>query len=436
MGNLFKGGVHPHPNKQLTEGLAITEMPAPAVVYVPLVQHIGRPAKAVVEVGQAVKAGQLIAQCDGPIGANIHSPVSGTVRAIEPRPTPSGRVEHIVIDNDGRGEEELLPPLDSPTAEQIIARVAAAGIVGQGGAGFPTAVKLKSPVPIDTLIINGAECEPYITGDDRIMCDYTAEFISGGRLLYRALGLNRAVIAVEDNKPAAVEAIRAFLSKENADDIEVKALRTRYPQGAEKQLIYAVTGRKAPLGGLPSAVGVVVNNVHTALSVHYAVKEGRPLYRRVMTVTGEGISRPANLWVYDGTLYDDVIEFCGGLKEGVKTVKMINGGPMMGVAVSGGTIACTKTTGCLLLMGESEAFTGTPSPCINCGKCAKACPMRLMPMYMDLYSRAGDFDSAIKYGLGSCIECGCCTYVCPAKRTLVQSFRMAKKQLKGRKSAK
>ena len=196
---------------------------------------------------------------------------------------------------------------------------------------------------------------------------------------------------------------------------------------------YSVTGRKVPLGALPNAVGVVVSNVHSALSTHYAVREGIPLYKRIMTVTGKGIANPANLWVANGTLYNDVIEFLGGIKEGANVVKMINGGPMMGVAVSGGTIACTKTTSCLLLMTDEEAFTGKPSPCINCAKCASVCPMRLMPMYMDLYSRAGDLDTAVKYGLSNCIECGCCTFICPAKRTLVQSFRLAKKQLKGRK---
>ncbi|MFR1566025.1 MAG: electron transport complex subunit RsxC [Christensenellales bacterium] len=429
----FKGGVHPDGMKELTEGLAVNVMPAPDTLYVSLSQHIGKPAKAVVDAGREVKMGELIAQADGAISGNIYSPVSGTVKGIELRPTPSGKSEHIVIENDKKYTETRLEPLTDPTPEQIVNRIAAAGIVGLGGAGFPTGVKFKSVKPIDTLIINGAECEPYITCDARIMVDYAEQFIGGVRLLYRALNLSEAVIGVEDNKKPAVDSLTAYLDKNGISDVRVCVLKTKYPQGAEKQLIYAVTGRKVPMGALPASVGVVVANVHTALSAFYAVTEGVPLYKRIMTVTGGGIERPANLWVSNGTLYNDVIEFCGGIKKDVNVVKMINGGPMMGAAVSGGTIACTKTTSCLLLMTDKEAFTGKPSPCINCARCADVCPMRLMPMYMDLYSRAGDLDSAVKYGLSSCIECGCCTYICPAKRTLVQSFRLAKKQLRGRK---
>lgn len=432
MQNIFKGGVHPNPMKEFTENVSVTSMPAPATVYISLSQHIGKPAKAVVEAGQAVKAGELIAQADGVISANVYSSVSGVVKGVEVRPTPSGKAEHIVIENDGKGDEIRLEPIENPTAEQIINRIATAGIVGLGGAGFPTSVKLSGK-GIDTLIINAAECEPYITCDYRIMLDYTEQFVAGVRLLYRALKLNKAYIGIEDNKAAAIEKLNNYLSETGGDDIIVFPLKTKYPQGAEKQFIYGVTGRKVPTGALPSAVGAAVSNVHTALSTYYAVSDGAPLYKRIMTVTGGGIKEPKNIWVYNGTLYNDVIEFCGGLKEDVNVVKMINGGPMMGAAVSGGTIACTKTTSCLLLMTDGEAFTGKPSHCINCAKCAGVCPMRLMPMYMDLYSRAGDLDSAVKYGLNSCIECGCCTFICPAKRTLVQTFKLAKKQLKGRK---
>lgn len=429
----FKGGVHPDGMKALTANEAIAVMPAPAMLYVPLSQHIGKPAVAVASVGQRVKAGELIGQADGAVSSNVYSPVSGTVKSIEKRPTPTGKAEHIVIENDGLYEETRLEPLANPTPQQITDRITLAGIVGLGGAGFPTGVKLKSPVPIDTLIINGAECEPYITCDTRIMIEYAREFVSGARMLYRSLGLSRAYIGIEDNKTEAIAALNKYIDESGTDDIIVSVLPTKYPQGAEKQLVYGVTGRKIPIGALPSAVGVVVANVHTALSTYFAVADGVPLYKRIMTVTGGGITNPKNLWVSTGTLYGDVIEYCGGLKEGKSVVKMINGGPMMGTAVSGATIACTKTTGCLLLMTDKEAFTGKPSPCINCGRCARVCPMRLMPMYIDLYTRAGDVDAAVKYGLNNCIECGSCTYVCPAKRTLVQSFRLAKKQLKGRK---
>ena len=420
--------------KGLTANESVTVMPAPATLYVPLSQHIGKSAVAVVSPGQRVKAGELIGQADGAISSNVYSPVSGTVKSIEKRPTPTGKAEHIVIENDGLYEETRLDPLVDPTPQQITDRITLAGIVGLGGAGFPTGVKLKSPVPVDTLIINGAECEPYITCDTRIMIEYAREFVSGARMLAQSLGLDKAYIGIEDNKTEAIAAINNYIAGSGSDDIIVTVLPTKYPQGAEKQLVYGVTGRKIPTGALPSAVGVVVANVHTAFSTYFAVTEGIPLYKRIMTVTGGGITNPRNLWVSTGTLYNDVIEYCGGLKEGARVVKMINGGPMMGTAVSGGTIACTKTTGCLLLMTDEEAFTGKPSPCINCGRCARVCPMRLMPMYIDLYTRAGDVDTAVRYGLNNCIECGSCTFICPAKRTLVQSFRLAKKQLKGRKN--
>ncbi len=429
----FRGGVHPSGRKELTENIAVSVMPAPKTVYISLSQHIGKPAKAIATVGQAVAEGELIATADGVVSSNIYSSVSGVVKAIEKRVTANGKGEHIVIEADDEGRKTRLEPLTEPTKEQILARVAEAGIVGLGGAGFPTAVKLNSPVPIDTLVINGAECEPYITCDYRIMLDYTASFIDGVRLIKDSLSVEKAYIGIEDNKEKAIAVLKDYLEQNGINDIEVKPLKTKYPQGAEKQLIYGVTGRKVPLGGLPTAVGVVVCNVHTALSVHFAVREGKPLYERIMTVTGEGITEPKNIWVANGTTYEAVIEYCGGLKEGVRVVKMLNGGPMMGVAVAGSQVACTKTTSCLLLMSDGEAFTGSPSQCINCGKCANACPMRLMPMYMDAYALSGELDNAVKYGLNACIECGSCTFVCPAKRTLVQSFRLAKKKLRGRK---
>ncbi len=435
MQKTFKGGVHPNSRKSLTENLSIEAMPAPSTVYVPLVQHLGKSAVAVVSVGDEVKRGQLLAQADGAISANVYSSVSGIIKSIESRQTPTGKCDHIVIENNGKDEEVRLVPLDETAdANAIRERIKVAGVVGMGGAGFPTAVKLAPSKPVDVLVINGAECEPYITCDARIMTELTTEFLEGVRFLYRALELSGAKIGIEENKSEAIATIKATLSKSGASDIEVVTLKTKYPQGAEKQMVYAVTGRRVPVGGLPASVGVVVCNVHTALSVYYAVKEGIPVYKRVATVTGEGIKEPKNLWIYNGTTYEDVIAFCGGMKEDVPTVKMISGGPMMGFTVSGAQYSCTKTTGCLLLMSKEEAFRGNPSQCINCGKCAKACPMQLMPMYIDLYSRAGDLDNAIKYGLGNCIECGCCTYTCPAKRTLVQGFRLAKRQLRGRTS--
>lgn len=433
MQRTFKGGIHPEGRKELTENIAVSVMPAPNEVYIPLNQHIGKPAVPIVEVGARVSAGELIARADGAVSGNIYSSVSGVVKAIEKRVCSNGIAEHIVIENDGTGEEKRLKPLKNATSEEILSRLAEAGVVGLGGAGFPISVKLSAKAPVDTLIINGAECEPYITCDYRIMLDYTASFIEGVRLLARALSLSKAHIGIEDNKPRAIDELRTYLERSAISDVEVCVLKTKYPQGAEKQLVYAVTGRRVPLGGLPSAIGVVVSNVHTALSAYYAVEEGVPLYKRIMTVTGGGIEKPANLWVPTGTAYRDVIEYCGGLKPDKRVVKMINGGPMMGTTVAGADVATTKTTGCLLLMTDEEAFTGAPTHCINCGRCAKACPMRLMPMYIDAYTKAGDLDNAVKYGLSACIECGSCSYVCPAKRSLVQSFRLAKRKLRGRK---
>lgn len=243
-----------------------------------------------------------------------------------------------------------------------------------------------------------------------------------------ALNLNKVLIGIEDNKPEAVRLLKESIAS-GGIAAEVVQLKTKYPQGAEKQLIFAMTGRKVPVGALPSKVGVVVDNVHTALSVCLAVEDGQPLYKRIMTVTGGAINSPANLWVSGGTRYADVIEYCGGVKQGEDApVKMINGGPMMGVSVCEDEISCTRTTSCLLLMTGDEAFTGQPAPCINCGKCARACPMSLMPMYIDSFILSGDVGGAVKYGAMSCIECGCCAYSCPAKRPLVQSIRLAKKK--------
>ncbi len=432
----FVGGVHPSDMKALTEHLPVEVMPAPSQVSIPLVQHMGKAARPIVAVGDAVKCGQIIAEREDVIGSNVFSSVSGVVKEIDKKVTPTGSALHIVIENDRRDDRVGFEPLKNPTARQVIDRIKEAGIVGMGGAGFPTDVKLTPKTAVDTLIINAAECEPYITCDNRIMLDYTNEFLRGVRYLATALGLKKAYIGIEDNKSEAIELVSdaaLFSEEETGIEVVVCPLKTHYPQGAEKQMIYAVSGRKVPVGAIPSAIGVVVCNVHTALSTYYAVAEGEPLYRRIMTVTGEGIANPKNIWVRTGTLYGDVIEFCGGLKPDRRVVKMINGGPMMGTAVSGSTVSCTKTTGCLLLLTDSEASTISPSACINCGKCAKVCPMRLMPMYIDLYARGGDIDTAVKYGLSACIECGCCAFVCPAKRTLVQSFRLAKKQLKGRK---
>lgn len=426
----FPCGIHLDSKKEMTKDIAISIMPVPKKVYIPLVQHIGAPAKSTVAVGDIVKRGQRIGDATGVISAHVFSPCSGKVIDIQQRATPLGKCEHIIIENDGNDSFEAFPPIDNPDREQIIKRIENCGITGMGGAGFPTKVKVSPKEKIEHFIINAAECEPYITCDYRILLDYTDKFLDGALLLAKALGLDKAYIGIEDNKLAAVDALNSMIAKKNLN-AEVIVCKTKYPQGAEKQLIFAITGKKVPAGKLPSAVGVVVSNVHTALATFFAVRHGTPLYERVITVTGEGIKTPKNLVVASGTLYSDVIEYCGGLSD-VPTVKLVSGGPMMGVAVSGDAFSCTKTTSSLLLMTGGEAFTGKPNPCINCGKCSRSCPMKLMPMFIDAYSLVNDIDNAVKYGALDCIECGCCAYVCPAKRPLTQSIRLAKNKYKSK----
>ena len=424
--NTFRHGVHPAGNKAYTADKETRVMPPPAVVSIPVAQHIGKPSVPVVSPGDRVVKGQKIAAASG-LGADVFASVSGTVTAVEDRPTLAGICRHILIENDYKDETTHFSPLSDPSRREILSRVAECGIVGMGGAGFPTAVKLDADKPVDTLIVNGAECEPYITCDYRLMVERSDEVIDGALLMATAAGVRHATIAVEDNKrdAAALLAARIEAGKLNAEVVTVK---TKYPQGAEKQLVYAVTKRRVPAGKLPTAVGCIVSNVHTAYAVHQAVREGKPSYERYMTVSGDGIAEPANLLVATGTSYKDVIDFCGGEKG--RAVKMISGGPMMGIAASGPDFSVTKTSGCLLLLTADAAFTGAPGPCINCAGCSKACPMSLMPMYIDACILHGDLDGAEKYGAKHCIECGCCAYVCPAKRPLVQSIRLAKKKLR------
>lgn len=425
----FSGGVHPDGNKGFTKDLAIEVMPASKTVYVPLVQHLGRPAVPVVLVGDTVKAGTLIAQRDGVVSGNIFSPISGVVKDIVNMPTATAIVRHIVIENDGKDEKINFKPLKNPLPEEIISRLEECGVVGMGGAGFPTSVKLRPTKPVDTLIINAAECEPYITCDYRILKERTSDFIEGCRYLMSSLKLSSVIIAIEDNKADAANDINKFIAENGLSDIVVALLKTKYPQGAEKQLIYATVKRKVPAGGLPADVGVIVNNVHTALSACYAVRDGVPLYKRIMTVSGDCINRRANIEVLSGTKTSDIIEYLGGLND-KHLVKMISGGPMMGFTIGNGEVVVTKTSGSLLLLSEDSAFTGAPTQCINCSKCAKACPMKLMPMYIDKYAIADDVENALKYGAKNCIECGSCAYICPAKRTLVQSIRQAKNMIR------
>lgn len=423
----FKNGIHPGDKKSLTADKQIQILPAPETVYIPLIQHIGACCLTQIKEGDRVLQGQLLACNENALSSAIFSSVSGTVTGFKELPSASGgKVSHIVIQNDFKDEKITLPPLENPTGEDILNRIKEAGVVGMGGAAFPTHVKLKPPKSkkVDTLIINGAECEPYITCDYRIMMEYTDQLVKGIELAAKALGVQNIYIGIEDNKPQAIEKLKKY------SGINVVPLKTKYPQGAEKQLIYAITKRKIPLGGLPMDVACVNDNVHTAYSIYKAVYEGEPCYERVVTVSGGAADKSGNYIVKTGTLYSHIAQTCGLLSE---PLKVISGGPMMGFSLFTLDVAVTKATSSILFMTKEEVNTLPAEACINCGRCARACPMFLMPMYIDSCTIAKDYKSAKRYGAIDCIECGCCSYVCPTKRPLVQSIRLAKKIIRERK---
>ncbi len=435
----FKGGFHVPDNKELTATAAIEQMPVVPDYFVSLSQHIGKPAEPVVNVGDTVKEGQLIAKASSFVSANIHSPVCGDVVGIEKRKNAQGAtVDYIHIKSNGKQDAAVLKKLDNPTREQIVERVAEAGIVGMGGAGFPTAVKIQPKDAVDCLIINAAECEPYLNCDNRLMIEKTREFIEGVKLLAKAIDVNQIYIGLEANKMEAYSALVALdgvvgeeMPKQEGD-IVVVLLKKKYPQGAEKTLIKACVNREVPVGGLPSAVGCIVNNVGTAYATYDAVVNGVPLYKRLMTVSGRGVRNPKNIEVRIGTPLSAIVDFCGELTE--DTVKLVSGGPMMGFSLADLDVATTKTDSGFLALTDKEASTVLPTPCINCGRCANVCPMKLMPMYIDFYATVGDYDKAVKIGGAmNCFECGTCAYVCPAKRPIVQSVRLTKSKMKEKK---
>ena len=440
MSSTFNRGVHPSHCKNKTENLKIEEIFKPQTVCISLSQHLGKPALPLVEKGQRVKCGELIGQAQAGISANVYSSVSGIVTGIVKINNAQGaKVDHIQIENDFTDETEFLPKLTNPTKEQITERIKQAGIVGMGGAAFPTHFKLSPPpgTVLDTLVINAAECEPYITCDYRIMLELTDDFIEGVKLLQKAAGAERAIIGIEDNKQPAINKLLdrddtvliKNIKKTVKDKINIVVLKSKYPQGAEKQLIYATCKRIVPEGGLPSAIGVCADNVHTALSVYYAVAEGKPLYERVMTVSGDACKKPCNMWVKSGTSYRDI-----ALKCEVDNYEMlVSGGPMMGFTVFSEDVCVTNATSSLLFLTAKEINFDAPTQCIGCSKCVMVCPMYLMPVYIDSNVLTGDYSEAKKYGAMSCIECGCCSYICPAKKPLVQSIRLAKKIIRERK---
>ena len=432
----FTGGIHPYDGKDMTKDKPIRQvLPKGDLVY-PLSQHIGAPAVPLVKKGDRVLTGQKIAEAGAFDSAPVHATVSGKVKAIEPRRVVTGdNVMSIVVENDGLYEEaEYAPALDLQEAsrEEIIERIKEAGIVGMGGAGFPTFIKLspKKPEKIDYVIVNCAECEPYLTSDYRRMLEEPEKLIKGLKVSLSLFPKAQGIMAVEDNKKDCIELLKSMTKDDNR--ISVKALKTKYPQGAERQLIFATTGRKINSSMLPADAGCVVNNVDTVVAIYYAVFEGKPLMERIVTVTGDAIKHPRNFKVRIGTNYHELIEQAGGFKK--EPVKIISGGPMMGFGIFELDVPTTKTASALLCMSEDDVSAMEPTACIKCGRCVEVCPGRVLPNKLMVAAIHGDEETFLKLNGMECCECGCCSYICPAKRPLTQTIKsMRKMQLAKKK---
>lgn len=430
----FGGGVHPYDGKDLSKDKPMkTIIPVGEMVY-PLSQHIGAPAVPIVKKGDRVIAGQKIAEAGGFVSAPIYATVSGTVKNIEPRRVVTGdMVNSIIIDNDGLLEEVTYTPHDPDKLEkkEIIELIKEAGVVGMGGAGFPTHVKLspKEPDKIEYVIANCAECEPYLTSDYRRMIEEPQKLVEGLKIILRLFDNAQGILAVEDNKPDCVKILTELT--QNEPKISVVALKTKYPQGAERQIIYATTGREINSKMLPADAGCVVDNVDTIVAVYHAVKEGKPLMNRIVTVTGDAVNDPRNFYVRIGMNYKDLIDEAGGLKGTPE--KIVSGGPMMGFALFDLNVPTTKTASALLCLTHDEVSALEPTPCINCGRCVEACPSRLIPTKLAVLSQHYDEEGFVANDGMECVECGCCSYVCPAKRHLTQSIKSMRKNVLGKR---
>lgn len=428
----FKGGINPPGYKELTNGKPITKAKDPKVVYIPLQQHIGAPCEPIVKVGEYVKMGQKIGDSESFISAPVHSSVSGIVKSIEPFFTPSASKDMtVVIESDGLDElhESIKPKgkLEDLSPQEIISIIKESGITGLGGAGFPTHAKLAPPPDkkIDTFILNGAECEPFLTPDHRSMIEMFERIVFGTKALMKALEVESGIIAIEKNKMDAIDAFNQVLKE--SDNIKLIAMETKYPQGDEKRIINVITGKEVPSGGLPMDVGCVVNNVATAKAVADAIIDGQTLYERIVTVTGHIIKEPKVLLTKIGTPIKELIEQCGGFTE--NPGKIIIGGPMMGKTQFTTDVPVIKTTGGILGLPIDETRPPQVEPCIRCGKCLEVCPVYLQPLFISAYALKNDLENAEKHNAVDCVECGACSYICPSKRPLKESITLAKHEI-------
>ncbi len=435
----LRGGVHPEGRKDLSADIAVRVMPLPKLLFIPLQQHIGAPAAPVVKVGEYVLKGQLIAMAQGTFSSSIHAPTSGEIVALgdHAAPHPSGLpVPTITLQSDGQEKWIATQILDDPfalSAEDIAARVAAAGIVGLGGATFPAALKLNLSrnSGVQTLIMNGGECEPYLTCDDRIMRERAAEIVEGIRLIAFAVAAKEVLVGIEDNKP---EAIAAMQSAAKGGEVKVVAMPSMYPMGSEKQIIQVLTGKEIPAGGRPADIGVLVHNVATAFAVQQAIRLGRPLLSRIVTVSGGAVKAACNIEALVGTPVQELIDFAGGYAQ--PAARLVLGGPMMGQQFTNTNIPVVKGTSGVLALTAKEIGQAEASPCIRCSTCVRACPVGLLPLEMAAHIRTSNLAGAVTLGLKDCISCGSCSYVCPAHIPLVHYFNYAKGDLAAQERAK
>ncbi|MBQ9348544.1 MAG: electron transport complex subunit RsxC [Oscillibacter sp.] len=437
MAHAFFGGVHPHDRKAATNEKAIQQLPPPLEVVIPMSMHFGAPCTPLVKKGDMVKVGQKIGEFKG-LGAPIHASVSGKVKAVEPRPySMGGDMMSVVIENDYQDtlSEEVKAPAnpDALSPQEMIEAVKNAGIVGMGGATFPTHTKISSGLgKVDTVIINGAECEPYITGDHRTMLERPQEIIKGAVLLGKMFGISNIVIGVEDNKQNGIDALNKTIGELGAS-VRVQPLKCRYPQGGEKQLCQAITGKQVPPGGLPASIGCAVFNINTTCAVYRAIHDGMPVVKKIVTVSGSGVIDSKNVECPIGTPVSALFDFCGGLKEG--TFKIIAGGPMMGMAQYTCDVPVGKGTGAMLAFCEDEEQTVENPQCIRCGKCVEACPMHLEPLFMYQYASRNMLEELDAAHVMDCMECGACAYTCPARMHLTHMFKYGKQKLKEKQMA-